>query len=50
VTLRGYSIFKDRIPRLSNVMSNGDLKSVLVQSIRERTVYQFEMNSQLPTE
>lgn len=50
VTLRGYSIFKDRIPLLSNAMSNGDLKSVLVQSIRERTVYQFEMNSQLPTE
>ena len=50
VTLRGYSIYRDRIPLLSNAMSNGDLKSVMVQSIRERTVYQFEMNSQLPTE
>ncbi len=50
VTLKGYSVYKDRIPLLSNAMSDGDLKSVLVQSIRERTVYQFEMNSKLPVE
>ncbi|MBN2365720.1 MAG: hypothetical protein EH225_06970 [Calditrichaeota bacterium] len=50
VLLKGYSVYKDRIPLLSNAMSSGDLNSVLVQKIRERTVYQFEMNSQLPTE
>ncbi len=50
VTLKGYSVYKDRIPSLSNAMSEGDLNAVLVQKIRERTAYQFEMNSQLPTE
>ena len=50
VVLRGLSVYKDRIPLFSDAMSNGDLKSVLVQSIRDRAVYAFQMNSQLPTE
>jgi hypothetical protein len=50
VVLRGFSIYKDRIPLFSDAMSNGDIKSVLVQSIRDRTVYAFQMNSQLSNE
>ncbi len=50
VVLKGYSLYKDRIPLLSNAMSNGDLSSVMVQNIRERTVYQFEMKSPLPND
>ncbi len=50
VALKGFSVYKDRIPLFSNAMSDGDLKSVLVQTIRDRTVYAFEMKSQLPTE
>jgi len=50
VVLKGLSIYKDRIPLFSDAMSNGDLKSVLVQTIREKTVYAFQMNSQLPSE
>jgi hypothetical protein len=50
VTLRGFSVYKDRIPLLSNAMSEGDIKSVQVQQIRERTVYHFEMNANLPSE
>jgi hypothetical protein len=50
VTLRGFSVYKDRIPRFSNAMSNGDLSSVLVQKIRERTVYAFEFKAPLPTD
>jgi hypothetical protein len=50
VVLRGFSVYKDRIPLFSDAMSNGDIKSVLVQSIRERTVYAFQMNSLLPNE
>lgn len=48
VVLKGYSVYKDRIPLLSNAMSDGDLKSVLVQQIRERNVYHFEMKASLP--
>jgi hypothetical protein len=48
VTLRGFSVYKDRIPLFSNAMSNGDLNSVLVQKIRERTVYAFEFKAPLP--
>jgi hypothetical protein len=50
VVLRGFSVYKDRIPRFSDAMSDGDLKSVLVQSIREKNVYAFQMNSRLPTD
>jgi hypothetical protein len=50
VILRGYSVYKDRIPLLSNAMSDGDLKSVQVQQIRERNVFYFEMNAQLPSD
>jgi hypothetical protein len=50
VALRGFSVYKDRIPLFSDAMSNGDLNSVLVQTIRDKTVYAFQMNSQLPSE
>jgi hypothetical protein len=50
VTLRGFSVYKDRIPLFSNAMSNGDLSSVLVQKIRERTVYAFEFQAPLPND
>jgi hypothetical protein len=50
VNLKGRAVYTDRIPLFSNAMSNGDLSSVLVQSIRKRTIYQFEMSAYLPNE
>jgi hypothetical protein len=50
VVLKGYAVYRDRIPRLSQVMGAGALKIVQVQAIRERTVYYFEMNATLPTD
>ncbi len=50
VTLKGRAVYTDRIPLFSNAMSNGDLSSVLVQTIRTRTVYQYEMSTHLPNE
>ncbi len=50
VVLKGYAVYRDRIPRLSQVMGAGALKIVQVQAIRERTVYYFEMSATLPTD
>jgi hypothetical protein len=50
VVLKGFSVYRDRIPRLSQVMGAGALKIVQVQAIRERTVYYFEMNAGLPAD
>lgn len=50
VNLKGHAVYTDRIPLFSNAMSNGDLSSVLVQAIRKRTIYQFEMSTTLPNE
>ncbi|MEJ2537748.1 MAG: hypothetical protein P8048_11990 [Calditrichia bacterium] len=47
VVLKGYAVYRDRIPRLSQVMGAGALKIVQVQAIRERTVYYFEMSATL---
>jgi hypothetical protein len=50
VTLKGFSVYRDRIPRLSQAMGDGNLKTVMVESIRDRTLYQFEMKANLPND
>lgn len=49
-TLKGYSVYRNRIPRLSEAIGGGALKKVMVQEIRDQTVYYFEMNANLPSE
>ncbi len=48
VSLRGYSVYRSRIPVFSNAIGGGALKKVEVQEIRDRTVYNFEMDANLP--
>ncbi len=48
VMLRGYAIYRSRIPRLSGALENATLKSVEVQDIRGHMVYHFEIELKLP--
>ncbi|MEJ2634408.1 MAG: hypothetical protein P8184_03840 [Calditrichia bacterium] len=50
VTLRGFSLFRNRIPQFSNAIGGGDLDKVLVQDIRDKRVYNFELEAKLPSE
>ncbi|MDP8209120.1 MAG: hypothetical protein P9L92_20825 [Candidatus Electryonea clarkiae] len=45
VTLKGYSIFRNRIPRLVMSLGKASLKKVEVQEIRGKTVYRFEIEA-----
>ncbi len=47
-TLKGYSVYRNRIPQLSGSIGSGALKKVEFQEIRNRTVYYFEMDADLP--
>jgi hypothetical protein len=47
IVLTGYSLYRSRIPEFSNRLGKTVLKKVEVQEIRERTVYNFELEVQL---
>ncbi len=48
VTLRGYSLYRDRISRFSDDIGGTVLKKVEVSEIRQRTVYYFELSAAVP--
>lgn len=50
VLLKGYAVYRSRIPQLSRAMGGGALKRVEVKQIRNRTVYFFEMEANLRTD
>ncbi len=43
VVLSGYSIYRNRIPRMARALGNASLQKVEVQEIRKRKVYHFEI-------
>ncbi|MCB0300032.1 MAG: hypothetical protein KDE52_08255 [Calditrichaeota bacterium] len=43
VVMRGYSVYRDKIPLFVNSLENARLKRVEVQEIRDKTVYNFEL-------
>lgn len=47
VTLTGFSLYRNTIPEFSNKLGNTTLNKVEVQEIRERTVYNFEIDLKL---
>ncbi len=46
--IRGYSLYRNRIPRYIHALGNADLTRVEVQEIRGRKVYSFEIKYRLP--
>ncbi len=50
ITIKGYSLYRNRIPRFSNAIGNATLMQVQVQEIRGRTVYQFEIKARISPE
>ncbi|RMF54657.1 MAG: hypothetical protein D6748_16145 [Calditrichaeota bacterium] len=48
--IRGYSIYRNRIPRLTHQLKHADLLKVEVQEIRQKKVYFFEIKYQMPRE
>lgn len=48
VRLVGYSLYRNRIPRLVEQLGNAKLERVDVQEIREKTVYRFEVLATVP--
>lgn len=48
VTIRGYSLYRNRIPRLTRALRHADLTRVEVQEIRGRKVYSFEIKYRMP--
>ncbi len=50
VTLRGYSIYRNRIPWLIKTLGDASLKAVEVQEIRGKTVYRFEIEAKAKIE
>ncbi|MCS7229491.1 MAG: hypothetical protein RMJ81_07835 [Candidatus Kryptonium sp.] len=50
ITIKGYSLYRNRIPRFSNAIGNATLMQVQVQEIRGRTVYQFEIKASITPE
>lgn len=47
LSLTGYSLYRSRIPQFSNRLGNTVLNKVEVQEIRERTVYNFQIEIEL---
>ncbi len=47
IVLSGYSLYRGRIPEFSNRLGKTVLNKVEVQEIRERTVYNFELEVEL---
>lgn len=47
VLIKGYSVYRNKIPIFANSLSNARLKNVEVQEIREKTVYSFEIEVML---
>ncbi len=43
VAIKGYSVYRSKIPQFVNSLENARLKKVEVQEIREKTVYNFEV-------
>lgn len=50
ITLKGYSLYRNRIPVLAKVLNNASLKKVEVQDIRDLKVYNFEIELMLSEE
>ena len=48
VSLIGYSVYRNRIPRFIEALGGATLKRVEVQDIREKRVYKFEIEAQVP--
>lgn len=48
VTIHGYSIYRNRIPRFLERVGRAKLNRVEVQEIRSKRVYRFEIEVQLP--
>lgn len=48
VTIKGMALRRSDIPRFAALIGNAELKQVVVQEIRERTVYGFEIEAALP--
>ncbi len=48
--ITGYSLSRARIPRFANALNRATLNRVEVKSIRDRTVYYFEILANLPKE
>ncbi len=47
VLIKGYSVYRNKIPIFANSLNNARLKQVEVQDIREKTVYSFEIEVML---
>lgn len=47
ITIKGYSLYRNRIPRFSNAIGNATLTQVQVQEIRGKTVYRFEIKTSI---
>jgi Tfp pilus assembly protein PilN len=43
VAIKGYSVYRSKIPQFVNSLENARLKKVEVQEIREKKVYNFEV-------
>jgi hypothetical protein len=48
VVLKGYSLYRNRIPRLARALGNTSLNKVEVQEIRDLKVYNFEIALTVP--
>ncbi len=47
VLIKGYSVYRSKIPIFANSLNNARLKKVEVKEIREKTVYSFEVEVML---
>jgi hypothetical protein len=41
IILQGFSLYRDRIPRIANLFKNAELQKVVVTNIRKTTAYKF---------
>lgn len=48
MTFNGYTLYKARVPQAAKIFEGSTLKSVEVLEIRDKTVYRFKVDVQLP--
>lgn len=48
MTLNGFTLYKARVPKIAKIFENSTLRSVEVSEIRDKTVYKFRIDVQLP--
>ena len=44
MVVNGFSIYRSRVPRISNLFEGATLKQVIVQKIRDKLVYKYEID------